>query len=239
MPTALPPEGISGMFAHVVRREQERIGRDLHDDLGQHLSCLALMAKGVETKMLSGQLPQLADIQSISRVASESALRVRSIARALNPLREKPNALCAALRELTWDTQRISGAISTFIEPIAILVHDAGVANQLYKIAQESVSNAVAHAQPTRLQVMVEAFGPVGSSQLHLTIWNDCPKRLEPDGAGETPPSGMGLRSMAFRCASIGAQLRVLPFMRNGFEVRVVLPNGPAWSLGDVGAQEL
>ena len=77
--TSSPPESISRNAKHLEKallnisaREQRRIGQDLHDGLGQHLTGIAFMAKVHEAKLASSKLPEAADAAKIVRLGKRS-----------------------------------------------------------------------------------------------------------------------------------------------------------------------
>jgi signal transduction histidine kinase len=122
-----------------------------------------------------------------------------------------------------------------FTESASIAVHSTAVANQLYRIAQEAMSNALRHAQPTVVEVTVRVGNFGGSAsrrQLQLVIWNDCPEREHPISQehGGSESDGMGLEGMQIRCAAIGATVEINRDFRTGYEVKVTLPAGAAWA---------
>jgi signal transduction histidine kinase len=89
------------------------------------------------------------------------------------------------------------------------------VATQLYRIAQEAVTNAVRHAQPRTIRI--EIGTDLGATKL----------RVIDDGVGirdaMTDAEGMGLRIMNYRAASVGATLSVEPGAGGGTVVTCTL----------------
>ena len=91
-----------------------------------------------------------------------------------------------------------------------------------YRVAQESITNAVQHARDaTRIEVRVHA----GESDIGLTVIDD--------GAPSTTPSdrqGYGLLGMRERAALLGGTFEAGPQREGGWRVTAVLPRtgGPA-----------
>jgi signal transduction histidine kinase len=87
---------------------------------------------------------------------------------------------------------------------------------QLYKIAQESVSNAIKHGKATQVSIAVTR----NSASLTLTISNDgipfCPP--------SQPTKRMGLRIMNYRANTIGASLQIEPNDNSGTIVTCEIP---------------
>src|SRR5262249_10130991 len=97
-----------------------------------------------------------------------------------------------------------------------VLIHDDAAASQLFSIGREAVRNAVKHGQPTRIGISLSERNGV----ITLTV--------EDDGAGLPDnweeASGLGLRIMAHRAASIGGSCLVGPGPTGGTIVTCTLP---------------
>ncbi|MHC4481428.1 MAG: sensor histidine kinase, partial [Planctomycetota bacterium] len=100
------------------------------------------------------------------------------------------------------------------------LVHDSVVANHLYYIAREAISNAVRHGEAGRIDI--ELAKQDGRVVLRVT---DDGVGLPADVEGSR---GMGLRIMRYRARTVGGTLRVGPGARGGAVVECKLPIGQA-----------
>ncbi len=56
-------------------REQRRIGQDLHDGLGQHLTGIAFMSKVQEQRLMEKSLPEAGDAAKIVKLVNEAIIR--------------------------------------------------------------------------------------------------------------------------------------------------------------------
>jgi len=206
--------------------EQRRIGQDLHDGLGQDLTGIALMLKG-----LQGQLERPAgairgDIEEIIQLVNRAMQGTRALARGLTPVALEQAGLEQALRQLVARAQE-SGTLQVRLSLRSELAErlQPKTAIQLYRIAQEAFNNALRHAGATLLQVSLRDTG----SSLRLRI-ADNGRGLPPDAAdGE----GLGLRTMKYRAALVGATLELSRRAQGGTAVTVTLP---ATSCGQGGA---
>ena len=192
-------------------RERQRLGHDLHDGLGQHLHALFYMATLLEME-LKGDWPERAqEAGRLARQLEHGLELVRSLARGLQPVNPVPEGLMAALRELTERTRALYRVDSRFQCPVPVLIHRHSAANDLYRIAQEAVNNAMKHGKPTRLRVKLMAT----SKRITLGIRDD--------GRGIGRPSaraqGMGLQVMQYRAEAIGGSLTVQRHPQGGTEV--------------------
>jgi len=197
--------------------EQRRIGRDLHDGLGQDLTGVALMLKG-----LQGQLDRPAqavreDIEEIIRLVNQALQGTRVLARGLSPVALEQGGLEQALRQLATRAQETGPVrVRTTLRSEGLGDLAPKTAIQLYRIAQEAFTNALRHAQATRLEVSLVDT----RSGLRLRI-ADNGRGLPPDAAnGE----GLGLRTMEYRARLIGATLEVARRASGGTAVVVTLP---------------
>jgi len=94
----------------VSTAEQERIGREIHDGIGQQLTGLALLASGIEHRLRagghSGEAASVSELQAHLQAALDEA---RSLARGLSPVEIDPQGLAHALSCLAEQVQAVSG----------------------------------------------------------------------------------------------------------------------------------
>ena len=81
----------------ITEKERRRIGLDLHDDLGQQLSGLALMTKGLELKLAKRRARETSDAAKIHNLVQQAMNHARDLARDLATLDLKGDDLPAAL----------------------------------------------------------------------------------------------------------------------------------------------
>ena len=146
--------------------ERRRVGRELHDDLGQRLTGISLVAEAIMGS-LAKESPELArHAGAIQCAASEAIAQVRRLAHGLMPVGPDAGDLCAALRALASSTS-FGGVMCAFeCEDEDGASHDQDVATNLYRIAQEAVTNAVRHGRATRVQMHLS----LDEGRLCLTI---------------------------------------------------------------------
>jgi signal transduction histidine kinase len=184
---------------HAVEREQERIGQDLHDGL-----CQLLVATKYRVAMLERMLIRESynrEAFGIEHMLNEAINLARGLARGLNPLKLSGNGLAHALEELASNTQASKLVRCAFRCPVPITVPSHAVANHLYRIAQESVQNAMKHGNAKKISIALRTAG----NRLMLTVKDD--GNGLPDGAGAI--DGAGLNNMKTRAAMIGATLKI------------------------------
>jgi signal transduction histidine kinase len=147
------------------------------------------------------ELPEAQLAEKIQSGIREVIAQVQAICRGLIPVEITAAGLNNALQELVDRVRESTGLDCVLRCHDSATVDDDVTANELYRIAQEAVNNAVNHAGARHVQIFL---GVVRD----LIILNICD-----DGIGiQLPPTGtagMGLRIMRYRADRIGAQLRV------------------------------
>ena len=192
-------------------REQMRIGQDLHDNLGQHLTGTAFLAKGLAQKLEAESLPEAKDAEQISDLVNQAIEKTRSLARSLFPVELESNGLVAALEELTQYMEDLFGVPCAFTYDRSFTLDDNTTATHLYRIVQEAATNAGKHSRAGRVTISLE------DDDEAITV------RVEDDGVGlqtkEEDAEGMGLRIMRYRSQMIGASLDLRPAEGGGTAV--------------------
>ena len=185
----------------ISEREQRRIGQDLHDGLGQHLTGIAFMSKVQERKLAERQVPEAADAAKIVQLVNDAILKTRELARGLLPVVSDAHGLMSALQLYAAEIRDLFGVNCRFQCEEAVLIHDAAAATHLYHIAQEAVNNAIKHGHPKNISIRLFA----GEREGTLVI--------KDDGVGIERPlarhAGVGLHIMNYRAGMIGGNLEV------------------------------
>jgi signal transduction histidine kinase len=199
----------------ISERERSSIGQDLHDGLCQHLAGTALAGQ-VLVEQLAPRDPAAAEsARGIVRLLQEGIVQTRHLARGLLLATIEPERLVGELDELAAAVERQSGVPCRFTLRGNPDPPDQDTASHLFRIAQEAVRNAVRHARPKRLEIVLE-----GEGEDILLLVSD-------DGTG-LPASrrgpGMGLRIMAQRAQLMRAEFAVEGSQGGGTRVRCRVP---------------
>lgn len=200
----------------ISEREQQRIGRDLHDDLGQQLAGLSIMATMLGRSLASRGAPEVADAAKITELLKKTVAMTRSLARGLHPVAAEPDGLVSALHDLATRSASLFQIDCQFDATGAVQMNDNIAATHLYRIAQEGVSNGVKHGRARQVRIGLSA----DRDALRLTVKDDgC-------GIGTLDPQreGMGLRIMHYRAGMIGARLTLEKQPGGGTCVTCTLP---------------
>lgn len=185
----------------VAADERERIYNDLHDDLGAKLLSLIYSAQSpMQADLARAILQDMRDVVTRSRGEPGTLLEV--LAQIESEARQR---LAAVDAELVWD-----GAADL---PDPAL--DQGEALHLFRIVREGISNAIRHAEATRLRVRVRHR----DQQLVLDITDD--------GTGVALPvarPGRGMQNMRARAAELQGQIDWTPGTTGGTKILLTMP---------------
>jgi signal transduction histidine kinase len=192
-------------IARVADRERRRLGHDLHDKLGQHLTGTALTAQVLKEKLAARSAPEVHEAEKLVHYVEEGIDLTRSLARGFFSPELDAEGLMPALQDLAENASERFRINCVLDGDESIRINDRSVANQLYRITQEAVTNAVKHGAARQVDIRLAKDG----ADLCLTIIDD--------GIGfpDKPPQsdGLGLRLMQHGAALSGATFDV---RRNG-----------------------
>ncbi len=203
----------------VSDREQRRIGVDLHDGLGAHLSGVSLMARGIARKLRSGRAADAGEMDEIAQLLGEGIEQARSLAQGLNPFLLEVRGLTIALAELTTNMQELTDIACTFEGAGHELALSTEQSMHLYRIAQEAVTNAARHGKAKHIRISLSGT----ERHYGLTIQDDGIGYQSGKASGDKP-AGMGLRIMRYRADMIGARLDVTGSRDRGTTVSCTFP---------------
>lgn len=203
----------------IGERERQRIGQDLHDDLGQQLAGAWCLSQALENDLRAGRSKAAASAARITQTLQNALALTRNLARGLHPVAVEAGGLGAALKELATRTAGLFGVDCTCELPAPAPLVDDATATHLYRIAQESMTNAVKHGRASRIVVRLELDPP--GARLSITD-NGCGL-----GGQKSAGEGMGLRIMPYRADMIGGRLAITPRPGGGTIVSCRFPVSP------------
>ncbi|MBA2436252.1 MAG: PAS domain S-box protein [Chthoniobacterales bacterium] len=207
----------------ISEREKRRIGQDLHDSLCQELAAAALFLQTAAHKLKPDTASGAKVLSEAARIVNDNVGLARDLARGLHPVELSSQGLANALRELAFRTSQIRSVTCQFECPRQIRIGDEAIALNLYRIAQEAVTNARKNGKATAITIKLLRQG----KDLSLTI--------EDNGRGFSPSKpqrGMGLHIMKYRAGVIGAKLTLTSAGGKGTLVNCLLP-GDQSTTGD------
>jgi len=197
--------------------EQERIGREIHDGIGQQLSGLTMMAEALKQDLLAADRPteaeSAADLLGHLQTALEHA---RLLARGLSPLQIDTQGLADALEVLTEQIRKTTGVECHYRGAGTFSFGGHVSALHLYRVAQEGVHNALTHGRPQRIEIDLREKDGL----IVLDVLDDG------DGipAEHERGNGLGLRIMQYRADIMNGTCTVQNAEGKGTLVRCTIP---------------
>jgi signal transduction histidine kinase len=197
-------------------RQRNQLARELHDTVGHHVSAIAIQAQAGRTLAASDPDRALRTLDTIEEAASRALAEMRAMVSILREGGEADLAPQPRLADLEHLARvkappRVDVQLSGDLDDLNPAVEAA-----LYRIAQESVTNAGRHARDATL-IAIEVTGD--GREVHLTVSDDG----HPVPAAQAS-SGYGLVGMAERATLLGGTLRAGPSPGRGWTVDAVLP---------------
>jgi PAS domain S-box-containing protein len=185
----------------LLEKVQGRMGRELHDDLGQQLTGVAFLAKALEQRLGSAS-SEREQTAWIVRLINDAIDRVRFMSRQLSPIAIDEVTLGTALQRLVDDIHGIFGTRIELRKTGDETQIPGSHASQFFRIALESITNALRHGRATAIGVHLHARG--NKARLAV-IDNGCGF----DVSGIDLNASLGLRSMAIRAEALQGRIRI------------------------------
>jgi len=197
----------------IPAREQRRIGEELHDGLGQQLTGLGMLAQSL---LNTATKPEYELANQIATGLKDALAQVRSLSQGLMPLQIEAEGLMLALKDLTRKIEHQSNIpVHLNIDDI-VLISDNTMAMHLYRIAQESLNNAIKHADASQIHVSLKIEGEHGLLE------------VVDDGRGVPPDlsksNGLGVHIMKHRCGLFEGEIEIDPSEHGGTRVHCRFP---------------
>jgi PAS domain S-box-containing protein len=207
--------------------ERRRVSRELHDQMGQHLTGLMLGLKALENDCQS--LPHASErLQKLQDLTDSIMQEIHHLAWELRPAALDDLGLSTVLRRYTEEWSQRSG--------VAVDFHSSGLDEQrapshvettLYRVVQEALTNVLKHAQADRVSVLLER------RRNHvLAIIEDDGKGFDAEAmmSASDAEQTLGLLGMKERVSLVGGTLDVESTPGAGTTVFVKIPVSGEWS---------
>jgi two-component system sensor histidine kinase UhpB len=199
-----------------VEEERRLIAHELHDEFGQSVTAIRSLALAIASQG-GARDPATGDT---ARLISDEAARLydamHSLIPRLAPLSLDTLGLAATLESLVRDWQRRHPTIA--IDLKQELPPDLGpsITLAIYRVVQESLINALRHARPSRVDIVVQG----DPQRVRISVADDG-VGLPTDWAR---PGHYGLRGLADRVAQLGGALQVGNRAEGGVKLSAEIP---------------
>jgi signal transduction histidine kinase len=208
---------LTAAIESVQEEERKRIARELHDDLGQQLTLLKMDVSVIKKKLAAEQSPLLGAAERVDGVLTQMVRSARRIYAGLRPPMLDDLGLVPALEELVQRMFETSGLKCRLVANEDMTVPDR-LAMPLYRVAQESLSNSIKHAE---------------ASELTVSLFEDESQRIvlrvEDNGKGmnlQDPSKSktFGLIGMRERIYALGGEFKVKSEPGRGTTIEAIVP---------------
>ncbi len=206
--------------------ERRHLARELHDEFGQSLAAIRALAASLRHSAAQDCPTLLAECDSIARTATDMMETLRGALLRLRPPDVEELGLAASLEGLIAGWNGRSRGLTRF--EIRLLGDfesvPAAVAGNLYRIAQEAITNAAKHAEAKRVVlhlIMREARAMPGEGAL-----GEIELAVDDDGraSDHVVKFGMGLLGIRERVAALDGRSTFEAGQNGGSALRVVIP---------------
>lgn len=185
-------------IAIVAEEERNRVGRELHDSLGSHLTGTGLLAETIAHQLEKEKNASRATARKVVNLIDQGIELTREIARGLYSSELDGDGLFSALESLSRSAS--NARVKCEFEHNGKPPHSKELATQLYWVAREAVANALKHAEARNVRIRLQ------TTDDYLRL------KVEDDGRGlrrGKMRDGIGLKVMAKRAELAGGTLRV------------------------------
>lgn len=210
-------EQIQKEIIEISSREQQNIGREIHDSLCQSLTGVGYMCESLTKRREFMTEEDAGVILKIRHYIKDITDQSRRLAKGLYLHELEQNNLEKALHELTSTVQSLYSIPCLFHVKQPVQVDSFNTATHLYRIVQEALNNAAKYSRASCIEIIAD-----GDEQ-QSTIW------IKDDGVGfdmeQQPRPGMGLEIMRFRARMIQAKLEMRSQPGQGTEILCTYTN--------------
>jgi signal transduction histidine kinase len=213
---------VRNQFA-LVFAERARVSREIHDTLLQSLAAIGVELETIATELDASQSPAREGLRRLRRQIGHCLREARESILELRHQSMKPRALVDSLRELAETTTASKGVQTEFSMTGRPRACSVDAEQQLLRIAQESVNNAVRHGRAVNVRITL-AFE---EDRVVLTVSDDgC--GFEPRDRETAASTGehLGLLTMRERAARIRGQLAIISRPGHGTTIETSAPVG-------------
>jgi PAS domain S-box-containing protein len=210
--------------------ERRRIGRDLHDSLGQYLAVLKMKLDSVASAV--GSAPQVAeDVAQCLRLTDDSIKEVRTVSYLLYPPMLEEMGLKSAIPWYLDGFSARSGIKASFAAEADFgrFARDRELA--LFRVLQESLTNVHRHSGSQTAEVRLLMKDGKGVLEIEDKGKGVSRQVLEQAGQDWMGALGVGIRGMSERMRQLGGTLELLSSNEGGTIVRAQMPIAAAPSV--------
>lgn len=202
--------------------ERRSVARDLHDVVAHGVSLVGVLAGAAQAQAQTDPVAARASLEAARGAIAQAGVEIGRLTAVLGGDADEEvgaSSELAGLRELVETAARGGQPVRLELAPAAATAAPPGVAASVYRIVQESLTNARKHAGAAPVAVDVALDGP----DWLVVIVSNAPPRPEAPRA-PVAGAGRGITGMTERARLLGGELRAAPTDDGGFAVLARLP---------------
>lgn len=196
---------LEGVLLEANEKHQREFGMELHDNLGQHLTGIAFHGATLSAQLEKQGNPEIDISKRIVKSLNKAINMVRAYSHSLYPPDLEGEGLISALKNLSDNVCELYAIDCSFVAKSFIDIDNSFLEINLYRIAQEAVTNAIKHANAKRIEITLDRH----DQGYKLVISDDgkgfSSEIVENNDTGK----GMGLKNISYRANVLGADLDI------------------------------
>ncbi len=206
---------MEGMKYKAVKEEQQRLGRDLHDDISSSLASVKLRLEQLKVNEEQHSETELNNVlNQIEKIYQKVRNKSHEWYKASDDLEEKlfSAQIASLVNTILPDTNY---TVNVDIDNASLKHTNTDMRIELLRIIQEGITNIVRHAQAKTISILLF------EDRNHIVL------SIKDDGIGFNPKNlkkGLGLQSITDRIQNLGGTISFLPVQPSGTEVLIEVP---------------
>jgi signal transduction histidine kinase len=211
---------VSGRMLDVQEHERRSLSLELHDEVGQQIAALLLNLRVIHSDAAIRGNPDTAGrVRDCIGIVQNTYAQIRDLALELRPsLLDRVGLVPTLEWYVRHQEQRAGCRITVIADPLPDKLNP-NIATTCFRIVQEAVCNALKHAQPSNIAVVLRRHG----DWLELNVRDDG-TGFNPERATVGRAGGLGLLGMRERATLAGGTLSIRSSISTGTEVSLRLP---------------
>ncbi len=203
-------------FLFAVEMEQKRIGQDLHDSLGQQLLAVSFLCNVLKKQLAAQARAEASEAARIEDLLNEAKASLRRLTKGLYAPDLESRGIGACLKEMVDLVHGTNSIPCQFEGDATLKLTDRSLSENLYRLAQEALNNALKHSLAKNITVSFKK----NAGRVSLAI------RDNGIGLSEESlsTSGLGLRTMRYRAQVIGGSLEIRKSENGGTLIACSVP---------------
>ena len=210
----------TNQVAQLLEADKLKLSRELHDDLCPHLTCLEMGLHAIQNDASMTEVQRSEKIGNLLKVVQNALLKTRTMIAGVDLSHIEEVGLPQAISSwLNLMNSVLPVELKSVVSHDDIALRSATAGVHIYRIAQESIQNAIKHSAASLVEVRLEVQG----EDLLLTVQDNGKGKVE--GGQLLGGTGCGVSNMRFRSQLLHAQLSFCENTPQGVKVICCIPS--------------